>query len=62
MNTSTRLTRRTFRTEDSNGCEFYAEGFYEKEAWQRKSKPVKYCGLGLEAPTLKELQDMASKL
>jgi len=59
---NTKLTRQTFTTKDSNGCEFRAECYIIRE-W--KHGPIiesHYYGLGIEANSLKELQDKVSKL
>ena len=56
------LTRKTFLTKDSKGCEFKCECYLVRN-W-KGDKPIEshYYGMGIEAKTLKELKEKVGEL
>ena len=50
------LTRKTFTTKDSRGCEFICEGYVSRNYSGGPVVESKYCGQGETAETLKELK------
>jgi hypothetical protein len=57
-----KLTKRTFKTKDSAGCEFECVAFIASEYGKKIDSECRYTAMGIECTTLKELQDKIAKL
>ncbi len=59
-----KLTRKTFITKDSKGCEFEVEAFFNGKHYQdgKWIADADYYGMGIHAKSLKELKDLVSNI